>query len=133
MIIKDHITGRYTVISNKEKRMFNVKYMIWALLAGAFIPLIGILNARVGRALGEPIYATVIVFLVAILVALLVSLVFGKSVPMTQNLKNLATFDNFQNSPGLLRSRLQKFTKGFHDFFITICSRHFTEIFKGFK
>lgn len=73
--------------------MFNIKYLIWALLAGAFIPLIGILNARVGRALGEPIYATVIVFLVAILIALLVSLVFGRSGPMTQNLQNLATFD----------------------------------------
>ena len=37
--------------------MLGIKYFIWALLAGAFIPLIGILNARVGRALGEPIYA----------------------------------------------------------------------------
>ena len=73
--------------------MFNIKYLIWALLAGAFIPLIGILNARVGRALGEPIYATIIVFLVAILIALLVSLVFGKTGPMIQNLQNLAPFD----------------------------------------
>ena len=43
--------------------MLGIKYFIWALVAGAFIPLIGILNARVGRALGELIYATVIVFL----------------------------------------------------------------------
>ena len=73
--------------------MFGVKYFIWALLAGAFIPLIGILNARVGRALGEPIYATVIVFFVAILIALLASVVFGKSNLTTQNLQNLAPFD----------------------------------------
>ena len=73
--------------------MFGIKYFIWALLAGAFIPLIGILNARVGRALGEPIYATVIVFFVAILIALLVSVVFGKSSLTTQNLQNLAPFD----------------------------------------
>ena len=73
--------------------MFSIKFFIWALLSGAFIPLIGILNARVGRALGEPIYATVIVFVVAILIALLVSAVFGKSSPMTQNLQNLAPFD----------------------------------------
>jgi len=73
--------------------MFVIKYFIWALLAGAFIPLIGILNARVGRALGEPIYATVIVFFVAILIALLVSFVFGKSSLTTQNLQNLAPFD----------------------------------------
>ena len=73
--------------------MFGVKYFIWALLAGAFIPLIGILNARVGRALGEPIYATVIVFFVAILIALLASVVFGKSSLTTQNLQNLEPFD----------------------------------------
>ena len=73
--------------------MLGIKYFIWALLAGAFIPLIGILNARVGRALGEPIYATVIVFFVAILLALLVSVVFGKSSLTTQNLQNLSPFD----------------------------------------
>ena len=73
--------------------MLSVKYFIWALLAGAFIPLIGILNARVGRALGEPIYATVIVFFIAILIALLVSVVFGKSSLATQNLQNLVPFD----------------------------------------
>ena len=73
--------------------MLGIKYFIWALLAGAFIPLIGILNARVGRALGEPIYATVIVFFIAILIALLVSVVFGKSSLATQNLQNLAPFD----------------------------------------
>ena len=73
--------------------MFGIKYFIWALLAGAFIPLIGILNARVGRALGEPIYATVIVFFVAILLALLVSVAFGKNSLTTENLQNLAVFD----------------------------------------
>ena len=73
--------------------MFNIKYFIWALLAGAFIPLIGILNARVGRALGEPIYATVIVFFVAILIALFISVAFGKSSLTTENLQNLAVFD----------------------------------------
>ena len=73
--------------------MFGVKYFIWALLAGAFIPLIGILNARVGRALGEPIYATVIVFFVAILIALLASVFFGKSSLTTQNLQDLEPYD----------------------------------------
>ena len=73
--------------------MVGIKYFIWALVAGAFIPLIGILNARVGRALGEPIYATVIVFFVAILIALLASVVFGKSSLTTQNLQNLEPFD----------------------------------------
>ena len=73
--------------------MLGIKYFIWALVAGAFIPLIGILNARVGRALGEPIYATVIVFFVAILIALFISVIFGKSNLTTENLQNLAVFD----------------------------------------
>jgi len=72
--------------------MVGIKYFIWALVAGAFIPLIGILNARVGRALGEPIYATVIVFFVAILIALLASVVFGKSGLTIENLQNFAPF-----------------------------------------
>ena len=73
--------------------MLGIKYFIWALVAGAFIPLIGILNARVGRALGEPIYATVVVFFVAILIALFASVVFRKSSLTTQNLQNLEPFD----------------------------------------
>ena len=73
--------------------MFNVNYLIWASLAGAFIPLIGILNARVGRALGEPLYATVLVFLVAICIALLTSAVFGRVGPSLQNLENLGPLD----------------------------------------
>ena len=56
--------------------MINMKYLIWALLAGAFIPLIGILNGRVGRALGEPFYAAVMLFGVAIMLALAVSVIF---------------------------------------------------------
>lgn len=73
--------------------MANLKYLIWASLAGAFIPLIGILNARVGKALGEPIYATVVVFGVAILLALLMCLVFGRAGPLTQNLQQLRPID----------------------------------------
>ena len=73
--------------------MVNIKYIIWALLAGAFIPLIGILNARVGRALGEPFYATVMLFGVAIILALVVSVIFGKAAPSVQNLQTLRPMD----------------------------------------
>ena len=73
--------------------MLNIKYLIWALLAGAFIPLIGILNGRVGRTLGEPFYATVMLFGVAIALALLVSIMFGKTAPTFQNLNSLRPMD----------------------------------------
>jgi len=73
--------------------MVNIKYIIWALLAGAFIPLIGILNGRVGRALGEPFYASVMLFGVAIILALVVSVIFGKAAPSVQNLQTLRPMD----------------------------------------
>jgi len=73
--------------------MVNIKYLIWALLAGAFIPLIGILNGRVGRALGEPFYASVMLFGVAIILALVVSVIFGKAAPSVQDLQTLRPMD----------------------------------------
>ena len=73
--------------------MVNIKYLIWALLAGAFIPLIGILNGRVGRALGEPFYASVMLFGVAIILAFVVSVIFGKAAPSVQNLQTLRLMD----------------------------------------
>ena len=73
--------------------MVNIKYLVWALLAGAFIPLIGILNGRVGRALGEPFYASVMLFGVAIILALVVSVIFGKAAPSVQNLQTLRPMD----------------------------------------
>jgi transporter family-2 protein len=73
--------------------MVNIKYLVWALLAGAFIPLIGILNGRVGRALGEPFYSSVMLFGVAIILALVVSVIFGKAAPSVQNLQTLRPMD----------------------------------------
>jgi len=73
--------------------MVNIKYLIWALLAGSFIPLIGILNGRVGRALGEPFYATVMLFAVAIILALAVSVIFGRATPSLQSLHSLRPMD----------------------------------------
>ena len=73
--------------------MANLKYLIWALLAGTFIPLIGILNSRVGRALGEPFYSTVIVFMVAIILAIFVSIIFGKSPPLIHELNTVRLID----------------------------------------
>ena len=73
--------------------MINMKYLIWAVLAGAFIPLIGILNGRVGRALGEPFYAAVMLFGVAIMLALAVSVIFGKATLSLHSLHDLRPID----------------------------------------
>ena len=46
--------------------MVNLKLFIWALSAGSFIPLVGILNGRAGRVLGDLLFACVLVFLWAL-------------------------------------------------------------------
>lgn len=46
----------------------------WAALAGAFIPVMAVLNARLGRALGEPVHAVWCLFAVGLLAASAVSL-----------------------------------------------------------
>lgn len=48
---------------------------IWTFLAGAGIPLIGILNSGMARTVGNPVSATAVMFAVALLVA------FGASLP----------------------------------------------------
>jgi bacterial/archaeal transporter family-2 protein len=47
---------------------------VWTLLAGAGIPLIGVLNSGMARALGSPLAATAVMFAVALVVALALSL-----------------------------------------------------------
>lgn len=69
--------------------MINIKYLIWALLAGSFIPVVGILNGRVARALGEPLHAGVLLFGVAIILAIMVALLAGRGLPDIGQLRHL--------------------------------------------
>ena len=54
--------------------MIYFRYAIWAAFAGLFIPVMAVLNARLGRSLGAPIQAPVVLFVVAALFAAAVSL-----------------------------------------------------------
>lgn len=49
----------------------------WTLLAGAGIPLIGVLNAGMARAVGGPIAATAVMFAVALVAALALAVPLG--------------------------------------------------------
>ena len=69
--------------------MINIKYLIWALLAGSFIPVVGILNGRVGRALGEPLHANILLFAVAILLAVMVAALAGRGLPNIGDFRQL--------------------------------------------
>lgn len=56
-------------------------YALWAAAAGALIPFMAILNGRLGRTLGDPLLAPVLLFAVGFMVALTVGLVATGQVP----------------------------------------------------
>ena len=55
----------------------------------AIIPVVGILNGRVGRALGEPLHASVLLFGVAILLAITVAVLAGRGLPNIGDFRQL--------------------------------------------
>jgi transporter family-2 protein len=68
--------------------MTPVRLLIWAALAGAFIPVMAILNGRLGKSMGEALHASVILFGVGFLFCLTVALVLTKSLPNAADLAN---------------------------------------------
>lgn len=68
--------------------MTPVRLLIWAALAGAFIPVMAILNGRLGKSMGEALHASVILFGVGFLFCLTVALVLTKSLPHATDLAN---------------------------------------------
>jgi bacterial/archaeal transporter family-2 protein len=56
-------------------------YLAWSLASGAFIPVMAILNARLGRALGEPLHASVVLLCVGLVAALLSAAILTRSAP----------------------------------------------------
>jgi len=68
--------------------MTPVRLLIWAALAGAFIPVMAILNGRLGKSMGETLHASVILFGVGFLFCLTVALVLTKSLPNAADLAN---------------------------------------------
>jgi transporter family-2 protein len=56
-----------------------MRYLIfatWTILAGAGIPLIGVLNSGIARSVGNPFAATAVMFAIAMTAALAITLVF---------------------------------------------------------
>ena len=68
--------------------MTPVRLLIWAALAGAFIPVMAILNGRLGKSMGEALHASDILFGVGFLFCLTVALVLTKSLPHATDLAN---------------------------------------------
>jgi transporter family-2 protein len=56
-------------------------YLAWALASGAFIPVMAIVNARLGRSLGEPLHASVVLLCVGLLVAVICAATLTRRLP----------------------------------------------------
>lgn len=61
--------------------MGGLRYAIWAFAAGSLIPVMGVLSARLGRSIGEPVHAAVVLFGVAFLLSLLLSVALTGRLP----------------------------------------------------
>jgi len=59
----------------------STRLLIWAALAGAFIPVMAILNGRLGRSIGESLHAPIILFSIGLVFCCLCSFYFTKSIP----------------------------------------------------
>lgn len=61
--------------------MFDWRMALWSLAAGAGIPVMAVLNARLGRTLGEPLHAAMLLFCVAFVFVAVVGLGFTGKLP----------------------------------------------------
>jgi bacterial/archaeal transporter family-2 protein len=68
-------------------------YAFWAAMAGALIPFMAVLNARLGKTLGEPTHAPVVLFLVALLTAIIVSMISTHQFPNLMLLTQAKSID----------------------------------------
>lgn len=68
--------------------MLSVRLLIWAAVAGSFIPVMAILNGRLGRSIGQSLHAPVILFAVGLIFCVICSYTFTKSLPTFETMKS---------------------------------------------
>ena len=59
----------------------SLRFALWAAAAGALIPVMAVLNGRLGRGLGEPLHAPVILFVVGLLACVATALLSTRTLP----------------------------------------------------
>jgi transporter family-2 protein len=73
--------------------MLSVRFALWAAAAGALIPIMAVLNARLGRTLGESLHAPVVLFGVGLIALLITSLAMTQTLPNLSNLSQAQPID----------------------------------------
>jgi len=69
--------------------MIFFKYALWAAVAGGLIPVMAVLNSKLGATLGNPLHAPVILMLVGSLVAVSISLALTSKLPNIRALESV--------------------------------------------
>jgi transporter family-2 protein len=64
--------------------VISTRLLLWAAAAGALIPVMAVLNSRLGKAIGEGLHAPVVLFSIGLLFCLIVSWITTKSFPNLQ-------------------------------------------------
>lgn len=62
------------------------KYAVWSALAGGLIPVMGILNARLGTTIGNPLQAPVVLLVIALASGLAAALALTSGLPSTKSI-----------------------------------------------
>jgi transporter family-2 protein len=69
--------------------MSSYRLLMWAFAAGALIPVMAVLNARMGRSLHTPLHAPVILFVVALTACLVGAWLLTQRLPQVQDLRGI--------------------------------------------
>ena len=73
--------------------MLSVRYALWSAAAGALIPVMAVLNARLGRSLGDSLHAPVVLFAVGLLACIAVALALTGGLPAPARLLSVQPVD----------------------------------------
>jgi transporter family-2 protein len=73
--------------------MNSFRLALWAFIAGGLIPVMAVINARLGKTLGEPIHAPVILFVIAFLTSCVIALSLTQSLPSLSTIKQASPID----------------------------------------
>lgn len=69
------------------------KYAVWAALAGGLIPVMGVLNARLGATIGNSLQAPVVLLLIALTSGLVAALALTSGLPSTKSISSAAPLE----------------------------------------
>ncbi len=69
------------------------KYAVWAAIAGGLIPVMGVLNARLGMTIGNPLHAPFVLLVIALATGSAAALALTSGLPSTKSITSAAPLE----------------------------------------